>query len=277
MTAPPVRLLKTSEMASARALLTQEGWTFTQEELERLQRLGGAVGALVNGRVVAFLTFLDLSPVRWIGNVAVASALRGEGMGKRLVDATLAMPGRVSATGLYSVEKAVTLYERAGFVARGEAFAYRTETAIAQPVNRDLDTMSDVDLPDVFRLDMARSGMDRRALLAELLAAYPDTSCVLRDRGLITGFGIAKTYDDITELGPIVATNPGDGDVILDALLHEAGGPYEATVLGENRAAIAALEARGFERAFRTVPMFRGQPPKWDAATLMLAAGLEKS
>lgn len=273
-----IRAAKPSELSKAARLLSNEGWGFTAEEMERLARLGGTMAAVDGKEVVGFLTYVDLTPVRWVGNVAVSETHRGQGIGGLMMEATVAAPGPVTTTGLYSVEKAVTLYERAGFKPAGEAFVMRAPDAHPRGSADAVTPMEDYHLPGVFRLDKRVAGMDRRALLGELLAAYPDHGCVLDDgRGGVAGFGFAKPYDGVTELGPIVAETQAGARVLLDALLDVTPGPHETTVLGENVWMRELLEKRGFEAAFRTVTMFRGEAPTWKPDALALTAGLEKS
>lgn len=267
-----VRRLRPDELPAAVPLLTAEGWTFTVEELARLQRLGGAVGALRDGQLVGFLTFIDLPPVRWLGNVVVDERVRGAGLGARLVEEALR---GARTTGLYAVEKAVTLYARTGFKEHGVAWAMRAANA-APRAPAATQPMRAEDLLDVARLDREQTGMDRGYLLRALFAAYPDTARIVRDDARLAGFAFAKTYADVTELGPIVATERGAGAGLLDALLALTQGPYEMAVLDAHPAALAAAEKRGFERAFATRVMFHGEPPAWRPRSLFAAAGLEK-
>ena len=266
---PQVRRLAAEELHEALPLLQPEGWDFEVPELERLSRLGGTLGAFDDKRLVAFLSFVDHAPVRWVGNVVVAKAQRGSGLGARLVQAALDAP----AVGLYSVEPAVTLYARLGFEEAGQAFAFRAESPRAIKVGRSDELMA-ADLREVVRLDAEATGMDRRALLHELTRAYPRTVRVARREGRVTAYGFAKTSATVTELGPIVAEDDASRDAVLDDLLESASGPFEATTMDE--AAMEALMERGFDRRFRTVTMFRGAPPKWRVERLAAAAGLEK-
>lgn len=268
-----IRRLKASELGDAPALLAAEGWPFEVEELERLEGLGGAVGAFREGTLVGFLTFVDMDPIRWVGNVVVAPDARGAGVGAKLVADALLDATRV---GLYSVEKAVSLYERAGFVARGEAFALRAQSALPKRKVTPARQMVPDDGPGLVTLDKDAMGADRFPLLAKLIEAYPENVRVVRERNRVMAFGIAKTSPGLTEIGPIVAKTPQARDAILDALLALAPGPYEATVLGNNAGALKAFEERGFARRFRVVPMFKGEPPAWKSSLLMAAAGLEK-
>lgn len=267
-----VRHLSVPELAMAPELLAPEGWDFSVEELTRLHRTGGAVGALDGGRLAGFLTFTDNNPVRWIGNVVVAPHLRGKGVGAQMVEKAMEGAPRV---GLYAVEKAVPLYERLGFVPAGEAFAFRAESA--KPLRPSATApITRADLLEVARYDRHETALDRGMLLRELVKAYPDSSRLVRHDGLVAGYGIAKTSPGLTELGPIVASTPRVAEDLLDALLASTPGPHEVTVLGANRHGVGNVEARGFQRRLRTVPMYRGKGPAWKTGALAAAAGLEK-
>lgn len=272
MTDPEVRLLREDELPLAPPLLAPEGWAFSVDELARLRRLGGAVGAFDGPRLVGYLSFVDHGPVRWIGNVVVDASLRGRGAGARMV--ALACEG-APATGLYAVEKAVTLYARLGFVARGEVVAHRAAGARARGAS-DTQPMRRDDLPDAARLDREATGMDRAPLLRELLAAYPASARVARRAGRLDGFGFAKTSPEVTDVGPLVARDAATAEGLLDALLAATPSPHEAAAHGENGPALAALRDRGFAPAFRAVTMFRGPPPAWDPRAMALISGLEK-
>lgn len=268
-----VRPLRRDELPQAPELLAPEGWAFTVPELERLQRLGGAVGAWEDGRLVGFLTYADHPPVRWVGNVVVSPTVRGRGVGARIVEKTFEGHPRV---GLYAVEKAVTLYQRLGFTAHGTAVALRAQAAqprrptASERVRRD-------DLLALKRFDQRHTTLDRGILLRELVQAYPDTALLTRHAGgEIAGYGIAKTYSGVTEVGPLVAETAPLAEDLLDALLAATPGPHEATVLEANRRAVGAFEARGFAPAFRTVLMYRGAPLPWRVGALAAAAGPEK-
>ncbi|GEM_PF-3697261 len=269
-----LRRMRADELAAAPDLLRPEGWGFEVEELQRLTRLGGSVGGFdEQGRLLAYLTFVDLPPVRWIGNVVVHASLRGKGVGAKLVEEALRDAPRA---GLYAVEKAVTLYDRLGFVPwGGEAWAHRATQArplrpsVTQPMGRD-------DLLEVARLDRRVSGMDRGYLLRELLKAYPEGARVARSGNHLVGFGFAKTSPDVTEIGPVVATTPRAAEDLLDALIAGSPGPHEATALSANPKAMEALRERGFLPSFRTIIMVRGAPPEWRPQQIVAAAGLEK-
>lgn len=264
-----VRRLLADELKLAQPLLAPQGWSLEVPELERVWRLGGAVGAFDGGALRGFLHFLDTPPLRWIGNVVVDAAARGSGIGARMVAEATRGAARCA---LYSVEQAVPLYLRAGFSPQGEVFAMRAERAT--PATDDAQHAFGEDVAQMAALDKELLGMDRAALLDALVDACP--ARLVRRGGDVVAFGVAKTYADVTEIGPVVAREPADAARVLDSLLAASDGPHEMAVPGANAAALAHARARGFARAFRTVPMFRGEPPAWSLASYHAAAGLEK-
>lgn len=260
-----IRRLRADELALAQPLLTPEGWSLDAHDLARLHTLGGAVGAFDAGRLVGFLTFLDTPPYRWIGNVAVASTTRGQGIGGRMVEE--AMRG-ATRTALYSVEKAVSLYARAGFVPQGSLTSMRAEDA--RPSDGRAAPFEAADLADALALDREAAGMDRERLLRALMTDFPAFS--LRRDGRLVGFAVAKTYPDVTEIGPVVAVARADAWTLVDEVLRRTRGPHD---LALHRPGPEAL-ARGFHATFRPIPMFHGGGPSWDLERYHAAAGLEK-
>lgn len=260
--------LSPDELHDALPLLAPEGWSFETSELARLASLGGAVGAREEGRLVGFLTFIDTPPYRWIGNVAVDASRRGRGIGALLLQEAIRDADRVA---LYSVEKAVSLYERAGLAASGSLHAMRATSARPSSIPyAGVQAARDVDVADVLALDREVTGMDRARLLRSLLATYP--ARVVRHHGRLLGFAVAKTYADVTEIGPVVAQTSHAAWGLVDDLVRATTGPHDIAANSLTRDA----ERRGFVPMFRAIPMFRGPPPAWDLARYHAAAGLEK-
>lgn len=260
--------LGVAELAESLPLLAPEGWSLEPPEIARLHALGGAVGAREAGRLVGFLTFVDTPPYRWAGNVVVAASQRARGVGARMVREAFRDAERAA---LYSVEKAVPLYEREGLLAEGELHAVRAEAARASSIPyAGVVPATGADLADISTLDAEVTGMDRAALLHALLAAYP--ARVVRHHGRLLGFGVAKTYADVTEIGPVVAQTAHAAWGIVDDLVRTTRGPHDMAL---HRVAREA-ERRGFVPMFRAVPMFRGGAPAWDLSRYHAAAGLEK-
>lgn len=260
-----VRRLEEDELQLAVPLLAPEGWTLEPTDLARLDSLGGAVGAFEAETLVGFLTFIDTRPYRWIGNVVVGPRARGRGVGAKIMAEAMRGAERVA---LYSVEKAVTLYARAGLVPQGEVFSMRATDATPGPQRCEDLQRSDIDA--AIALDRAATGMDRSRLLRALFDVHP--ASVVRRNGEVVAFGVAKVYYDVTEIGPVVARDPADAWTVVDTLLAETTAPHDVAV----HAPSAGWTQRGFATSFRAIPMFKGGAPSWDLSRYHAAAGLEK-
>lgn len=231
------------------------------------------------GTLRGLLTLVHYPTLSWIGNVVVAPAARGKGHGERLMRAAIdAARARGSATvALYSVPKAVTLYERVGFVRDGSVVALGRAAPEAPAPAADVPRMEEADLPEVARFDRARAGFGRGALLAELHAAYPGSAFVLRRGGAVAGYAFAKPAWSGSELGPVVADEPADARTLVDAALGALGGePVDLGVPSANAPVLARLAELGFERRFEAPFMHVGPAPPTRWASVAAVGGLEK-
>lgn len=279
--------LTEADLPNAAALLAGEGWTFTPRELARLLATAPGLSPLRrDGReLVAVLTVARHGALAWIGNVAVAPSHRGKGLGEALVAEALRRmdAAGVATTGLCSVPKAVTLYERAGFRRAGvvRTFAAHHDRPTHRP--REAEVLMADDLDEVAALDGAASGADRRALLAMLLRDYPDTGIAVRDaRGDLEGFAFLKPGGRGSEVGPMVLAKPEPrlAALLLDGALgfrlQGEAAALECTIHAEHPFMAALLRERGLaERATPTL-MYRGPPPAADRPRCAALAGLEK-
>lgn len=271
------------------ALTAAEGWTFEGPEFERLLDLGGGHVALRDGRIVGVLTTVLHGPLAWIGNVAVAPTERGRGLGEALLRGSLAdLDGRgVETVGLYSVPRAVTLYERLGFRREGpDAWMWGVDDAARVPTApRDprVRLLAPGDVARAARLDAPRFGAHRERFLARLARDYPATAFVAEDQGALLGYALAKPSPTGTEIGP--AALLGDDasvaapllDAVVEALKDLGVADLGVAVRAESPAAHSWLQERGFTRRFPTTPMFRGAPGHRGAPAAILAiGGLEK-
>lgn len=279
--------LAEADLPEAAEVLAAEGWTFTPRELGRLLATAPGLSPLRRdaGRIVAVLTVARHGALAWIGNVAVAPSHRGQGLGEALVQEALRRidAAGIAATGLCSVPKAVTLYERAGFQRAGTVRAFATFHDRPAHRPREAEVLLADDLDELAALDRAAYGADRRALLGLLLRDYADTGVGVRDgRGALEGFAFLKPGERGSEVGPMVLARPDRrlAALLLDGALGfrlqgEAAG-VECSFHAEHPAMAALLAERGFaERATPTL-MYRGPPPRADRARCAALAGLEK-
>lgn len=259
-----------------------EGWTFPPEDLERLLKIGVGVAADEGGRLLGVLFLSIYGPLAWIGNVVVATAARGRGVGARLVADALAAAREagVETVRLHSVHRAESLYERAGFVREGVVHALRAQAPVpARGPPPRLLPLDDAAQVAVF--DAERFGADRSRLLALLLAEKANRGWLLRDeRGGARGYAILKVSEVACEIGPAVAAH-GDAAaaraLLAGALAATPSGPLELAIPAVNRDALFAARELGFADAFTARTMRWGRDAHaGDPAAIVAAGGLEK-
>lgn len=276
-----MRALRADEIDAALALTAGEGWAFERPEFERLLRLGTCLAAVddADGRPAGLLTVTRYPGLAWIGNVVVAAEKRGHGIGATLVRAAVvdALAHGARTVALYSVPKAVGLYEREGFRRDGALVALNAPAAAHFGPVEGVGPFARADLADVAAFDAARVGFDRRALLAELLAAYPDHANVARRDGAVAGYAIAKPAWAGSEIGPLVAADAETARRLFDAALADLpAGPVDVALPEENAPLLAHARARGFAENFRPAVMWRGPALALDRAAIGAVGGLEK-
>jgi GNAT superfamily N-acetyltransferase len=159
-------------------LLSREaGWPHRREDWELV--LSGIV-ALQDGRVVATTIMTPFgSDAAAINMVIVDSAMRGRGLGRRLMDAALERAGTRSCR-LVATKEGLPLYEKLGFVAVGEIIQHQGKALkVATPAT--VSWARDNDYEKICSLDRAACGLDRSKLMSILRQAA--RFAVIREKG----------------------------------------------------------------------------------------------
>lgn len=266
-----VRRLTEEDLDLLLELARGEGWGYDRADGERFLRLGGGYVAEAGGRPVGCLTASVYRRLAWVGNVVVEEELRGRGLGERMLEGALAdLEDRgVETVRLYALGEAVSLYERVGFEAEGEA-ASLAGRGLPEPPGLEPATEEDVD--ELAAFDEAAFGASRRDLIATLAASDRDRGLVVRDGGRVRGYAFVKGGDQVAELGP-AAADPGE-PAIVEALVRHArrlagDRRLEVGVRSENPEPRRLLEEAGFEEAFPATTMrwgadaHGGEPRRW--------------
>jgi GNAT superfamily N-acetyltransferase len=216
-----LRLATMAHLPALRALRSAEGWDASEWMLRALLALPEA-GVLIAGPdeaptgVAAFTRFGRLGRV---SNVIVASAYRGRGLGRQLMERILA---HLTAAGVTQVELDSTrtgrpLYERLGFVPRDRTRTVRLARApaCACPPGVTIANVTAADLPALIAFDQRVIGIARAPLFGYLFA-QPDWRWLrATDRqGAIAGYLAARPDG----LGPWIARDPAIAAALLAAL-----------------------------------------------------------
>ena len=245
--APLVEMRETDAPAGF-ALSEEAGWNQTAEDWLLLIRLGRAFGIPGSeGRLVATGLALPYpSAFGWIGMVIVHGPYRRHGLATRLMERSLAeLRDRGLVPFLDATPAGRPVYERMGFRAVEALTRWRGQGG--GPEAHDLPPL--VDVAEIAELDRSAFGVDRSAVLADLLARKGALS--RRDPGG-DGFLLARTGRTASYVGPVVARETGTALRLLESALAEISGPVLVDVPDRQAEVNGLLAERGFgpERPF---------------------------
>jgi GNAT acetyltransferase-like protein/acetyltransferase (GNAT) family protein len=196
----------------------------------------------------------------FVGLYLVRPDLRGNGLGIEIWRAGHERFGD-RAVGLDAVDAQVANYERAGYVAAGHTYRYRSESGGADAGRAE--RIEPVRYEDVASFD-ARAFLGPREAFLRGWLAQPEARVLglLRD-GELAAYGVRRRCREGCKIGPLFATDATGAEALLDALVAGLDEPYTLDVPRGNAAATALVERRGMTPVFRTSRMYRGDAPDY--------------
>ncbi|HEX2102984.1 MAG TPA: GNAT family N-acetyltransferase [Solirubrobacteraceae bacterium] len=193
----------------------------------------------------------------WIGALGVLPEARRRGVGQAL---TAAACERLRARGaetvlLFATDMGRPLYDRMGFVAEGNATAWRGTAGVAR-AGITLRSLRETDRPALAAIDERATGERRGAVLDEL---RPLQGLMAERDGEAAGFAVTSPWG----AGVAICADVPEAGVALMAAA--AGGPGAATMVvpDRNPAAAEALRRWDFTAAAAGERMRLGPPVAW--------------
>ncbi len=206
----------------ALALSRAAVWPHRREDWAMMLGLGCGFVVLDGARVVATALLTSHGEARTVNMVIVDEALRGKGIGRRLMDRALAAAGGRDCR-LVATAEGLPLYEKLGFVEIGRIHQHGGPAApIAAPTG--VETATAADLPAFVALDREATGMDRAAMFAEIAAV--GEFAVLRDGGRVRGFSVIRPFGRGEVIGPVVAATRADAEALVAHFVAKRTGAY---------------------------------------------------
>lgn len=219
-----IKAFAAEHLAAAVRLSKEAGWPHRLEDWQVAQQLSeGVVAVEANGNVVgtALLTPYG-SDCATINMVIVDSTMRGRGLGRRLMDAALAIGG-TRPLRLIATSDGLPLYEKLGFRETGTILQHQGTVASAQSRGNTQAATAD-DLPAITALDRQAFGADRTALMTKLFEI--GEFAVIRSGDAITGFACIRAFGRGEVIGPVVAGNIEDAKSLVSHFLAKRTGSF---------------------------------------------------
>ena len=276
-----IRTMTADDLPLGMRLKEQAGWNQTLADWRRILAIqpGGCFVAHLDGRPVGTTTTCVFGTIAWIAMVLVDEAVRGQGVGRQLMQHALAyldaLP--VRTVRLDATPLGRPLYERLGFVAEYELSRWEgTANFAGQPPPR-VEAAADSQLAAICALDRQVTGTDRRRLIERLYQQRPEAMQVVFADGLLAGYSSLRLGTRATQIGPIVALDAAAGRLLAEAALERcAGQPIFLDIPLANCPAAQWAQAQGLRIQRPLARMRRGAAVDDRPESLWASFGPEK-
>ncbi|MCX2698090.1 GNAT family N-acetyltransferase [Ochrobactrum chromiisoli] len=225
MTASQITLetMTPDHLDGAVGLSQQAGWPHRREDWAFVLALSNGVVALEDGRVVGTAMSTPLGEaVATVNMVIVDEAMRGRGLGRKLMQAALdAATGRTCL--LVATHEGLPLYEKLGFVANGEIVQHQgLALKVAAPSN--ISWAASDDFARLAALDHLATGHNRTNIM-QLLKENAKFA-VLRKEDDVDAFAGIRPFGRGLVIGPVVAKTGDEARSLIDFLLAQHAGEF---------------------------------------------------
>lgn len=221
--------------------------------------------ALWSGEPVGLGGAIDFGSFATLGLMSVLPAMQKRGIGQALMEQLLSW---LDARGCPTVflnarERAVSLYERSGFVTLEETHRYLFSPRPAKSEKLPgISLLEKESLPAVAAFDAPAFGASRLRVLSDFLDRDSQRFFVSKDTaGSLTGLLVAEA----ASVGPWHAVNGETADLLLQqALQLPYTGPFLVSLLANNVGARTLFTRYGGQHSDTLFHMYRGLPLQRD-------------
>ncbi|WP_433850544.1 GNAT family N-acetyltransferase [Brucella pseudogrignonensis] len=256
MTASPITLetMTTDHLDGAVALSQQAGWPHRREDWAFVLALSNGVVALEDGSVVGTAMSTPLGDdVATVNMVIVDEAMRGRGLGRKLMQAALdAADGRTCL--LVATQDGLPLYEKLGFVVNGEIIQHQGLAAKVDAPGNVSWADSD-DFSRLVEMDSTATGHNRSNIM-QLLKESAQFAVIPKDDEVEAFAGI-RPFGRGLVIGPVVAKNGDDARALIDFLLSKHTGEFVRVDTNIATGLADWLTVRGLVHVGGGIPMRR--------------------
>jgi GNAT superfamily N-acetyltransferase len=211
-------------LKDALRLSRQANWPHRLEDWKMALELSEGVVAIDSAdRVVGTVLVTPFkTETATINMVIVDEAVRGRGLGRKLMQAALSMAG-TRRTRLIATREGLPLYQRLGFQATGEVLQHQGR-AVGLRASGGVDPAVAADLPAIVELDRQAFGADREGLIACL--ASVGRFAVTRRGNRPAAFAGLRAFGRGEVIGPVVAPDLDEAKALIAHFISQRPGVF---------------------------------------------------
>lgn len=251
-----IREMEPEDLPVALRVINEEGWGYTQPEIERMLRLEPSGSFVyIDKELMGAITTVVHGSIGVIGHLVVSKHARGKGIGRALLKHAIdyLRLRKTDSIIVIATNEGRPLYSKHGFKVEREVLCkhFMIENAHAELPFSKAEPMLRGDLKRVSRIDCELFGDDRLALISLLYDEYPQACYKLVEDKEIVGFSMARKTATGYDFGPWVCRPSAyhAARSLLNATLSACGpGKVYCGLFEENRPAVSITE---------TLPLFK--------------------
>lgn len=258
-----LRLMQPGDIDAGLRLCRASGWNQVGRDWEWFLALapGGIWVAEHDGGVVGTVAAVRYGTrFGWIGMVLVDPAVRGGGIGTRLLDHALDLLSDLPQVRLDATPAGHHLYLSRQFA--DERLINRLQAIVPEvtgPVPNGVRPMVERDLDEVSAVDAQVFGASRSAMLGWMWQAAPAYAWVAQSGSRITGYTLGRHGHDFEHLGPVIAADVHTARQLTATCLGAHGGRrFVVDAPAGEPSWPLMLEALGFRHQRPLIRMARG-------------------
>ena len=209
--------------------------------------------AEVDGQVAGTVATL---PYGWVSMLLVSPAYRRRGIASALLEQALRDLNHLDTVYLDATPAGEPLYNNFGFMPVRRFMRFKSEKGVVTPLPR-ATSAPDIDAAAALKLDRDVFGLDRSALLRDLLARCPEFAFVSHE-----GFILGRPGFHANHLGPVVANDTETARSLIEsALTRHPDRPAILDVTDTARLTENWLRSVNFRAERSLVRMYCGATP----------------
>ncbi|MDU8501119.1 GNAT family N-acetyltransferase [Pseudomonas syringae] len=253
-----------ADIPAAHALSVHLKWPHREEDWAMVQRTSEGFVAERDGQLVGVAFTCHQGDWSSIGLVIVSDEHQGKGIGRRLMhlclDATAPRTPILNAT-----ELGAPLYQSLGFVdfARIQQHQGIADLSglLAPKDDMPIRTLGPADHAELIRLANAGSGLDRTAVLTDLLSRDAERAVGIEYAGQLQGIALLRSFGRGHIIGPVVARDVDQAQRLIEHLLQRIPGMFVRFDILADCGLASWLESLGLPCVDRAPRMVLGTPP----------------
>lgn len=258
------RMATAADIPAAHALSVHLKWPHREADWAMVQRTSEGFVAEHDGQLVGVAFACHQGAYSSIGLVIVSDQHRSKGIGRRLMNLCLDAAAPRTPI-LNATESGVPLYVSMSFV---EYARIQQHQGVPQtpPVPAAMGAglcreVTEAEYPQVIELANAGSGLDRTAVLNDLL---PMAECVVgvKVHGQLKGCALLRRFGRGHLIGPVVAQNLEQAQQMITHLLDLIPGAFVRFDILADCGLVDWLEGLGLPCVDRAPRMVLGEPPR---------------